>query len=65
MRRAVAWLGIGMTLWANITHGTGYGPAGVITSGWPPVALIACVEVLAQMLHHKTVSGQVRALHRM
>ncbi len=39
-----------MTCWANVVHCIGYGPAGVVISGWPPVALIAGVEVLARMV---------------
>lgn len=48
--QATVTLGVAMTLWANIVHGLAYGPAGVVVSGWPPVALIAAVEVLARML---------------
>ena len=48
--RVTVGLGVSMTLWANIVHGVAYGKAGIIVSGWPPVALIAVVEVLARML---------------
>jgi len=39
-----------MTMWANIVHGLGYGWAGIVLSGWPPVALMAAIEVLARMV---------------
>ena len=39
-----------MTVWANVVHGLGYGWTGIVISGWPPVALIAAVEVLARMI---------------
>jgi hypothetical protein len=48
--RITVALGVAMTLWANVVHGLAYGPAGVVISGWPPVALIAAVEVLARMV---------------
>ncbi len=48
--RITVGLGVGMTMWANIVHGLGFGWTGVIISGWPPVALIAAVEVLARMI---------------
>jgi len=43
-------LGVAMTLWANTVRGIAYGPAGIVVSGWPPVALIAAIEVLARMV---------------
>jgi hypothetical protein len=55
--RATVALGVAMTLWANTVHGLAYGLPGVVISGWPPVALIAAVEVLAWM-----VRGQVRSV---
>jgi hypothetical protein len=48
--RATVALGVAMTLWANTVHGVAYGLPGVVISGWPPVALIAAVEVLAWMV---------------
>jgi Protein of unknown function (DUF2637) len=48
--RLTVGLGVAMTLWANTVHGTAYGPAGIVISGWPPVALIAAIEVLARMV---------------
>lgn len=48
--RVAVGLGVAMTMWANIVHGLGYGREGVILSGWPPVALMASIEVLARML---------------
>ena len=48
--RVTVGLGVAMTMWANIVHGLGYGWAGIIISGWPPVALMAAIEVLARMV---------------
>jgi hypothetical protein len=48
--RVTVGLGVAMTCWANVVHDIAYGPAGVVISGWPPVALIAVVEVLARMV---------------
>lgn len=48
--RITVGLGVAMTMWANIVHGIAFGWSGIIISGWPPVALIAAVEVLARML---------------
>jgi Protein of unknown function (DUF2637) len=48
--RLTVGLGVAMTLWANTVHGIAYGPVGVVVSGWPPVALIAAIEVLARMV---------------
>jgi hypothetical protein len=48
--RVTVGLGVAMTMWANIVHGIGYGWTGIIISGWPPVALMAAIEVLARMV---------------
>ncbi len=48
--RVTVGLGVAMTMWANIVHGLGYGWSGIIISGWPPVALMAAIEVLARMV---------------
>jgi hypothetical protein len=48
--RVTVGLGVAMTMWANIVHGLGYGWAGIVLSGWPPVALMAAIEVLARMI---------------
>lgn len=48
--RITVGLGVAMTMWANIVHGLGYGWAGIVISGWPPVALMAAIEVLARMV---------------
>jgi hypothetical protein len=63
--RVTVALGVAMTLWANVVHGLAYGPAGVVISGWPPVALIAAVEVLARMVRPAaagTPAGQPDAI---
>ena len=63
--RVTVALGVAMTLWANVVHGVAYGPAGVVISGWPPVALIAAVEVLAHMIRpgsRRTVSAVPEAV---
>jgi hypothetical protein len=59
--RITVALGVAMTLWANVVHGLAYGPAGVVISGWPPVALIAAVEVLARMVRPAAAPAQERA----
>jgi hypothetical protein len=48
--RITVGLGVGMTMWANIVHGLAFGWTGIILSGWPPVALMAAIEVLARMV---------------
>jgi hypothetical protein len=48
--RVTVGLGVAMTMWANIVHGLGFGWTGIIISGWPPVALMAAIEVLARMV---------------
>lgn len=48
--RMTVGLGVAMTMWANIVHGLGFGWAGIVLSGWPPVALMAAIEVLARMV---------------
>jgi hypothetical protein len=55
--RITVGLGVAMTMWANIVHGLGYGWAGIILSGWPPVALMAAIEVLARMVRPSPVPG--------
>jgi len=55
--RVTVGLGVAMTMWANIVHGLGYSWSGIIISGWPPVALMAAIEVLAHMVRpsgHRT-----------
>jgi Protein of unknown function (DUF2637) len=52
--RVTVGLGVAMTMWANIVHGIGYGWTGIIISGWPPVALMAAIEVLARMVRPST-----------
>jgi len=46
-----------MTMWANIVHGFGAGWTGIIISGWPPIALIAAIEVLARMIRPSPAPG--------
>jgi hypothetical protein len=53
--RITVGLGVAMTMWANIVHDLGFGRAGVILSGWPPVALMAAIEVLARMIRPSPV----------
>ncbi len=48
--RITVGLGVAMTMWANIAHGLAFGWTGIVISGWPPVALIAAVEVLSRMI---------------
>jgi hypothetical protein len=60
--RITVGLGVAMTMWANIVHGLGYGWAGIIISGWPPVALMAAIEVLARMIRPSPAPGP-KALH--
>jgi hypothetical protein len=52
-----------MTMWANIVHGLGYGWTGIIISGWPPVALIAAVKVLARMIRPSPTPEMRTAVH--
>ncbi len=60
--RITVGLGVAMTVWANVVHGLGYGWTGIIISGWPPVALIAAIEVLARMIRPSPAPG-AGALH--
>jgi len=63
--RITVALGVAMTLWANTVHGLAFGAAGVVISGWPPIALIAAVEVLARMVrpaHHEAPAGRPAAV---
>ena len=53
--RITVALGVGMTMWANIVHGIGFGWTGIIISGWPPVALMAAIEVLSRMIRPSDV----------
>ena len=53
--RITVGLGVAMTMWANIVHGLGYGWAGIVISGWQPVALMAAIEVLARMVRPSPV----------
>jgi hypothetical protein len=53
--RITVGLGVAMTMWANIVHGLGYGWAGTVISGWPPVALMAAIEVRARMVRPSPV----------
>ena len=58
--RITVGLGVAMTMWANIVHGLAFGWTGIILSGWPPVALMAAIEVLARMIRPSPVA---EALH--
>jgi hypothetical protein len=60
--RITLGLGVAMTMWANIVHGIGFGWTGIVISGWPPIALIAAIEVLARMIRPSPEPG-VGALH--
>jgi Protein of unknown function (DUF2637) len=60
--RITVGLGVAMTMWANIVHGLGFGWTGIVISGWPPIALMAAIEVLARMIRPSPAPGPA-ALH--
>ncbi len=46
--RLAAWslaAGIVATIGANLAHGLGHGPVGVLVSAWPAVALVGSFEL--------------------
>jgi Protein of unknown function (DUF2637) len=46
--RLAAWslaAGIVATIGANVAHGLGHGPVGVLVSAWPAVALVGSFEL--------------------
>jgi hypothetical protein len=57
--RLAAWslaAGIVATVGANLAHGLGHGPIGVLVSAWPAVALVGSFELLMLLIRsgHRT-----------
>jgi Protein of unknown function (DUF2637) len=58
--RLAAWsLGAGIvaTVGANLAHGLGHGPIGVLVSAWPALALVGAYEMLMMIIRedHETI----------
>ena len=52
--------GIVATIGANLAHGLGHGPVGVLISAWPAVALVGSFELLMLLIRsgHQASTGQ-------
>jgi Protein of unknown function (DUF2637) len=46
LARVALWLGIGVTVAANVGYGVPYGPVAALLSSWPALAFVIAVEML-------------------